>query len=99
MLFAERLDDLQVIGIAQRMREHDRLGLGADRGLDLRRIDVIGAEFDIDEYRNRTELQNRIDGGREARRDTDYFVPRTNRALAQLRRGQCREGQKVRRRT
>jgi len=56
MLMTQRGHDFEIEGVAQGMREHDGLGLGRDGGLDPLRIDVIGGDMDIHEYRHSTEL-------------------------------------------
>ena len=39
-----------------------------ERGFELRDVDVVGGQRDIDEYRHQAVLDDRIDGGREIRR-------------------------------
>ena len=41
MLFSQGYDDVEIVGIAQGMGQHDGFGLGADRFLDLAWVDVI----------------------------------------------------------
>ncbi|MNT03782.1 hypothetical protein D3C72_1383330 [compost metagenome] len=90
---------LEVERVAQGMRQHDGLGARADGRLDQRRINVVGAHFDVNKHRDRTKLQDRVDGGGEARRHADDFITFANGAIPQTRRGQGGKCQQVGRRT
>ena len=56
VFLCQRGDGIQIVGVAQRVREHDGLGPGRDRGFDLGRVDVVAAELHIDEHRHGAEL-------------------------------------------
>lgn len=91
MLFAQCYDHVQVVRIAQGVGQHDGFCLAADSGFDLAGINVVGAQFDIDEYRHSAKLQDRVDGGGETCGDANDFIARLDRTVAQLGRGQCVE--------
>ncbi len=80
---AQRGNHIQVVGIAQGMGQHDCTGLRTDRGFDLGGVDVVGAEFDIDENGNCAELQDGVDRGRETGGYGDDFISGLDRALAE----------------
>ena len=84
ILLANGLDHVQVVRVAQRMRQHDRLGFGADGRLQLRGIDVVGPQFDIDKNRAGAKLNDRVDRGGESSRHTDDFIPGFDGSIAQL---------------
>jgi hypothetical protein len=82
-------------GVAQRVGQHHGLRSGAERGLELRHVDVVCGQIHVDEHRHRAELQDGIDRGGESRRDADHLVAPLNGAFAQLRRGERAEGHQI----
>ena len=76
--------------------EHDRLGTLGDRPLELRGVDVVGAQAHIHEHRHRAELHDRRDRCGKASSDSDDLVASANRTLAQLFAGQRCKRQQVR---
>ena len=84
MLPAEAGDGVEVEGVAEGVGEHDGLGAGAQGRRDAADVDVVGAQFDIDEDRHGAVLQNGVDGGGEAGCHADDLVAGLDGALAQL---------------
>ncbi len=57
MLFAQTGDDLEVEGVTQGVGKHDRFGPRAYGLLNAAGVNVVGAEFDINEDGDGAELQ------------------------------------------
>lgn len=74
----------EVIGIAQRVGEHDGLGFGAYGGFELADVDVVGRDIDIDKDGDSAKLQDGINGGREAGGDANDFIPRLDGSCAEF---------------
>ena len=79
-------------GIAQGVGQHDGAGARADGGGDACRAGIVGGQFRVDENGNHAVLQNRIDGGGEARGGGDDFIAGFQGALAQQ--GRCQRGKR-----
>jgi hypothetical protein len=87
VFLAQRGHHVQVEGVAQRVRQHDGLGLGADGGLDLVGVNVVREAVHINKHWYCTELQDGVDGGGESRGHANDFIPLLDCAVAQL--GRC----------
>ena len=83
------LRPFQVEDVAQRVRDHYRLHLRAVRSLQLRHVDLIRRQRDVDEDGNQSVLEDRIHRRGKSRRDGQHFIARLQLTCAQLGRGQC----------
>ena len=86
-MLAERRYDIEIEWVAQRVRQHDCLGSRRDSSFYFARINVVGAEVDVDKYGYCTELQDGVHSCREAGGDADHFISGANGALAEAGRG------------
>ena len=93
---AEILHRLQIKRIAEGMCDHHGLRLLGVCFLELRHIDIAGRQGHIHEDRNRTVLDDRVHGRREAGRHGDHLISALHAALAEQRARQCTEGQQIR---
>ena len=91
-------DRVEVERHAERVRQHDRARARRDGRPQLVRVGVVVAQADVDEHRHQAVLHDRRHGAREARRDGDHLVAGLEAPLAELGRGERREGHQVRRR-
>lgn len=82
-------------GVAERMGDHDGPGARTDGLRDPLRGGVVGAEFDVDEDRHQTVLQDRVDRRGKAGRHGDDLVAGHQPEVLQLVRGQRAERQEV----
>ena len=74
---AELQHGSHVEGIAQRVGDHDGLGLaGHEGGVQLLGAEVAGDRIVVEEHGNRAELQNGRNGGGKAGRHRDDFIAR-----------------------
>ncbi len=85
-------------GHAERVGQHDRPGPRRDGRPQLLRIGVVVAQPDVDEDRHQAVLDDRRDRAREAGGDRDDLVAGLEPAIAELRRGERRQRDEVRRR-
>lgn len=74
VLFTQCFHLAQIEWVAQGVSEHDGLGLRRDGGFDQVCIDVVGVHFNIDEHRDRAELNDRVNSSRETRSNANDFV-------------------------
>ena len=95
---ADFLDRLDVEGVAERMRDHDRPGAWRDRILDGVDLDVVGGDIDVDENGRHVPHDRRIDRGGEARRAGDDLVAGLHLTSLLARRSQRGKGDQIRRR-
>jgi hypothetical protein len=86
---------IEIEGVTQSVRDDDRPGFRSDRRCQALDIDVGRFEIDVDKHRNAAILDDRRNGGGEARSDGDDLAARLNLPLVKLPGRQCREGQKV----
>ena len=96
VLLAELRDRAEVEDIAERVGDHDRLGLLAAGSFQLGDINLIGRQDHIDEDRHEFVLEDRIHGGRESGGDCDDLIAGLELAIPQLGRGQGAQGHQVR---
>ena len=95
MPVAEILHRLQIKRITEGMRDHHRLRLLGVCRLELRHIDITGRQGHIHEDRNRTILDDRVHGRREAGGHSDHLIATLHAAFAEQRTRQCTEGQEI----
>ncbi len=95
MLFAYRHHGFEVEGVAQRMGNHDGLGLGGNCRFYGGGIDVVGGDVHIDEDRYCAGLKNGVDRGGESSGDGNDFIAGLYGPGAQLRGRQGGEGNQV----
>ena len=66
---------VQIGGIPQRMRNHDRFCLVRNRIFDLIGLDIIRSQFNIQKYRDQIILEDRVEGcGKSAGRGNDFIT-------------------------
>ncbi len=92
---AELADRRQVERVSERVGDHHRAGAVGHRRFERIDVDVVGGQRDVHEHRHQVVLDDRVDGGREARRDGDHLVPRPQPAVAQLGRAERRQREQV----
>ena len=68
---------------------------GADRGLDLFGLNVVGGNLHIDEDGNEAVLHRRIDGGRKTGGHRNDLIAGTQRLVLKLGRGKGGNGEQV----
>lgn len=95
VFFAQGRDDIQIEGVAQRVRQHDGFGLGANGRFDLAGVDVVGKAVHIHKHRYGAKLEDGVDGGGETGRHADDFIARLDRPVAQLGGRERAEGYEV----
>ena len=88
VLLAQGRHHVQVVRVAQRMRQHDGLGARGDRGLQQAGVHVVGAEFHIHKHGYCAKLQNRVDRGGKARGHANHFIAPSDSPFAQFRRSE-----------
>src|SRR5258708_18709841 len=67
---------VEVEGIAKGVRNHHGRRFLAQSIFQPRNVDVVGGNGDVDEYRDEAVLDDRVEGGGEARGDCDDLVAR-----------------------
>ena len=77
------------------MCDHHGLRLLGVCLLELRHIDIAGRQGHIHEDRNRTVLDDRVHGRREAGCHGDHLISTLHAAFAEQRTRQCTEGQQI----
>ena len=75
---ASAMDWLHVGRQPMDVDRHQHLGPVADLGLDLRRVDVVGARVDVDENRDGVLLQDGMKAARKGKGAGDDLVARTH---------------------
>ena len=78
-----------------RVRDHNRLGLGAQRRFDPFQGRHIGTQFNIDENRHCAVLDDGIDRRRKARGHRNHLISRLDLPVLKLGRGERRERDEV----
>lgn len=96
MCIAECLDCGQVKRIAQRMCNHDRLGLGRKGCFQFSNINVVLRNRHIHKHRHCAILDGRGHSGGEPAGNGDNFIALLDLAVAQLRGSQSHKGNQVR---
>ena len=87
---------VEVEGVPERVRGDDRPRPRPDRRLELRHVEVVRLQLDVDEDRDEPVEQDRVERRREACGDGDHLVARAESPLAELLRRQRRDGEQVR---
>ena len=90
-----RMTVAEIERIAERVGDHDRLGLRRDRFLEAVGAHVVSRDVHIHEYRNEAVLKGRIHGSREPRGAGEHLVPRLERTSFQRVRREGGERQQV----
>ena len=92
---AEAAHGGKVEGVAQRVGYHDGFGARREGGFETADVDVVLRYGDIDEHGHGTVRNHGSDGGGETAGHGDDLVAATHLAVAQLGRGEGKEGQQV----
>ena len=74
MLLSEARNSVDIERVAERVSDHDCPSFRAERFIEHCDVDVICIESDVDENWREAVLNNRINSGREACSNSDYFV-------------------------
>ena len=67
---------IEIVGIAQSVRNHDSAGAITEGSVELRRIGLIVGHGDVDEDGNAAILDDGIDGGGKSGSDGDDLIAR-----------------------
>jgi hypothetical protein len=78
MAGGDGVDRGEIGALAEQAHRQDRARRGTDRGLEQRRIEIVGVRIDVDEDRPCAEQRDRLAGGDEGERRGDDLVARSH---------------------
>ena len=93
--FAELFDLDDIEGVAEGVGDHHGFGFFRIRGFQLSNVDIVLRNGNVDEHRNRAELDDWRDGCRESRGNGDDFVSAADSAFTEFVCGECGEREQV----
>jgi len=100
IVFGRQLHDgIDVKRVAQGVRQHDGFSAIGDRGFQLSYIDVVSWKLNINEDRDKSVLNDRIDGCGKSSSYGDDFVSGREPSIAERRRREARKRREIGRRS